>query len=133
MTRQSKMRPAFYTLHALTLNPATSMDALAAALQATEAVQDRHRLSEGAVYTAACRRWLLETGADWRATQQPDNAAAWGGQSDHRLRVQTHGPYEDGAVAWACSCGVTGTAASEAAASAAHYTHVEIASSSLTG
>jgi hypothetical protein len=114
-----KMRPEFNRLHALTLNPATSMDALAAGLQAAEAVQDRHRLSEGAVYASACRRWLLETGADWRTTQQPDGAATWGGQSDHRLRVRP----AEGGVVWGCSCGATGAAVDDSAATAAHAEH----------
>lgn len=98
-----KMRPPFYRLHALTLNPATSMDDLAAALQATEAVTDRHRLSEGAVYASACRRWLLETGSDWRTTNQPDGAATWGGQSDHAYRLNSR---PDGSFRARCSCGV---------------------------
>jgi hypothetical protein len=115
-----KMRPPFYRLHALTLNPATTMDDLAAALQACEAVQERHRLSEGAVYASAQRRWLLETGADWRTSDAA--AAAWGGQSDHRPRLTD--------TTWACSCGARGDAPDPAAA---HTAHREAASSTLAG
>lgn len=115
-----KMRPAFYTLHAVTLNPASTREQLADALRTAEAVQDRHRLSEGAVYTSACRRWLLDTGTDWRATQQPEHAATWGGQSDHRLRLRP----AEGGVTWGCSCGASGAAATDEAATLAHADHV---------
>jgi hypothetical protein len=105
-----KMRPAFYRLHALTLNPGTSADDLAAAIQACEAVQERHRLAEGAVYAAACRRWLLDTGARWHEADEA--TAVWGSESDHRARLSDD--------EWRCSCGERGTAADPAAAHAEH-------------
>lgn len=89
-----KMRPAFYDLHSATLDPATTPEQLAARLRAADAVPERHRLSEGAVYSTACRRYLLDTGTDWKA-QAPD-AAVWT-SSDHRYRER------DGQGQ--CSCG----------------------------
>lgn len=96
-----KMRPAFYDLHAATLARGTTPDQLATALRAADAVTDRHRLSEGAVYASACRRWLLVTGTDWKATQQPPTATTWA-SSDHRYRA----PVPDDPSGFArCSCG----------------------------
>ena len=130
-TRQAKMRPAFYTLHAATLDRHTTADQLAAALRAADAVPDRHRLSEGAVYTAACRRYLMLTGDDWKATQLSDTATTWGGQSDHRLRVRrvegTLGPDTTvGGWTWACSCGTDGQRlySTEAEAPEGHGNHL---------
>ena len=96
-----KMRPAFYRLHAVTLAVRSTPADLAAALRDAEAVADRHRLSEGAVYASACRRYLLDTGTPWtRAGDTGDTATAWG-TSDHRYRLTAR----DG-ILWArCSCG----------------------------
>lgn len=120
MTRQSKMRPAFNTLHATTLDRWTTPDQLTQALRAADAVPDRHRLSEGAVYTAACRRYLMLTGEDWKATQQPEAATTWT-TSDHRPRTRWAGQ----GWQWLCSCGAKGTGMhhSEPAALAAHNEH----------
>lgn len=111
MARQSKMRPAFYRLHALTLTRTTSVEDLADALRAADAVPDRHRLSEGAVYTAACRRYLLDTGTDWKAQQVTETTTTWG-QSAHR------GRYTD--TGWRCSCGEAGATPEPEAAHEAH-------------
>jgi len=106
-----KMRPPFYRLHALTLNPRTSQDDLAAAIQACEAFPDRHRLAEGAVFAAACRRWLLDTGARWHEADEA--TAIWGSESDHRGRIA--------GTSWRCSCGASGASEDPAAAHAAHH------------
>lgn len=102
MTRQ-KMRPEFNHLHAVTLDRTATTEDLTAALRAADAFADRRRLSEGAVYTSACRRYLLTTGTDWKETQQAATATAWGGQSDHRSRIDGTPAYGYG---WRCSCGV---------------------------
>lgn len=101
MTRQSKMRPAFNALHAATLDRATTAERLAALLTAADAVAERHRLSEGAVYTSALRRYQMLTGTDWRAGQLTEQTTLWG-ESDHRYR-ETSRP--DGSYDARCSCG----------------------------
>lgn len=121
MTRMaSKMRPPFYRLHAATLDPATRPGELADALRACDAVQDRHRLAEGAVYASGCRRYLLDTGTPWK---QADAAATtWGGESDHRPRYRMYDEPTPNGIrgAWRCSCGSSGTSADPVAAHAAH-------------
>lgn len=109
-TRTPKMRREFLALHVATLTPATTPTQLAAALTAADGVQERHRLSEGAVYATACRRYLLDTGTSWKAPAP--EAAAWGAESAHRSRLTPS--------AWRCSCGAQGTAADPGLAHAAH-------------
>lgn len=100
MSRQAKLRPPVVRLHAATLAPATTADQLAAALTAVEAMPERRRAAESAVYDSARRRYTMLTGADWREAQQPDQATAWV-ESDHRYRErQTPEGYEA-----QCSCG----------------------------
>lgn len=106
----AKMRPPFVRLHVATLDPATRPGELAAALAACDAVTDRHRLAEGAVYASGCRRYLLDTGSSWK--QADDGAATWGGESDHRPRITE--------TTWRCSCGSSGSAVDPAAAHAEH-------------
>src|SRR5690348_8420063 len=122
MARQ-KMRPEFYDLHAATLTPSTTTAQLAAALIAAEGVQDRHRLSEGAVYASGCRRYLLDTGTPWvRGGSTADTTTSWG-QSDHRYRA----PRSDDPTGRArCSCGASFVPHGAAGGSAAewHTTHV---------
>lgn len=122
MARQSKMRPTFYRLHAATLTLGTTAETLTGLLTEADAFPERRRLAEGAVYTAACRRYLLLTGTDWKASQQAATDGAWGGQSDHRLRlsvaVEGH---------WDCSCGYGGTARYPSEAERAHAAHREAA------
>lgn len=117
--RVAKMRPEFYALHAATLNRATTPQALADALRTAEGVADRHRLSEGAVYASACRRYLLDTGTSWaRAGDTGDTATAWGA-SDHRYRLTDR----DG-ILWArCSCGDRQAVDTPAAGDAWHDRH----------
>lgn len=104
-TRTRKMRPAFYTLHAVTLDRHATPDDLTRALRAAEAVTDRHRLSEGAVYATACRRYLLDTGTPWtRAGDTGATATAWA-TSDHRYRLTD----QDGTLLARCSCGARET------------------------
>ncbi|UQS95146.1 hypothetical protein Pam4_03 [Pseudanabaena phage Pam4] len=99
----AKMRPAFSRLHAVTLDRHSTPADLAEALTATEAVTDRHRLSEGAVYATACRRYLLTTGRPWVRTGTADaTASTWGGASDHRYRLRAR---PDGSYDARCSCG----------------------------
>lgn len=100
-TRTRKMRPAFYTLHAVTLDPHAHPSDLAAALRGAEAVTDRHRLSEGAVYATACRRYLLDTGTSWSRDGDTDTTATTWTASNHRYRLDTR----DGALVARCSCG----------------------------
>lgn len=109
-TRTARMRPEFLRLHAATLTPATTPAQLAAALTAADGVQDRHRLSEGAVYATACRRYLLDTGTSWKAPAP--ESAVWGGESAHRSRLTD--------TAWRCSCGAKGTSPDPGMAHAAH-------------
>lgn len=116
-----KMRPPFYDLHAATLDPDTTAEVLEARLRTADAVQDRHRLSEGAVYMSAQRRWTMLTGTDWKATQQPDGADTWA-DSDHRLRVRPQ-VYPLTGVVWGCSCGVSDTAVDRETAEAVHAAH----------
>lgn len=97
----AKMRPPFYRLHAATLDPATTPERLADLLRACDDVQDRHRLSEGAVYASACRRYLLDTGRDWRAETVTADTTTWGA-SDHRYRERSR---SDGSYDARCSCG----------------------------
>lgn len=121
MAGQRKMRPAFYRLHAVTLTPDATRDQLAEALRAAEAVTDRHRLAEGAVYASACRRWLLDTGESW--TRAGDTTGTWGAQSDHRYRA----PRPDDPSGYArCSCGAKFVPQGGAGGSAAewHAAHV---------
>lgn len=101
-TRSSgqKMRAPFYRLHAVTLDPAATVTDLVRALEATQEVQDRHRLAEGAVYASACRRYLLETGEHYHRPGQ--DATGWGGESDHRYRERSR---PDGSYDARCSCG----------------------------
>ena len=119
----AKMRPQFSDLHRVTLDPDTTPDTMAHALRRADGLAERRRLSEGAVYVAALRRYTMLTGLDWRDAQQPDDADAWGGQSDHRLRIRE----QPGAawMVWGCSCGVTDTAEDRESAVAAHQAHVE--------
>lgn len=105
----AKMRRAFSILHRVTLDPATLPDELAAALRAADAVADRHRLSEGAVYVAACRRYLMMTGRTWKETQLTATSAVWGGSSDHRRKIDHAIIGGVGLVLrWRCSCGEVG-------------------------
>jgi hypothetical protein len=125
VTGERKMRQAFYDLHAATLEPSMDGERLAHLLRACDAMPDRRRLSEGAVYMSAQRRFKMLTGADWRDSQQPADAATWTG-SAHRLRVRPQAEPLTGVV-WGCSCGVTDTAKGRSAAEAAHATHVALA------
>ena len=129
-----KMRPAFYALHAATLDPATTTTRLAELLRAADAVTERHRLSEGAVYASACRRYLLDTGRSWKAAQTAEGATTWD-QSDHRVRITfapSHhvGPTAGAAWGWRCSCGERAelVAETEAGAYAAHTEHARLVS-----
>lgn len=122
-TRTPKMRPPFPALHAATLDPGTTAVELEPLLHAADAMPDRHRLSEGAVYMSAQRRWTMLTGTDWRALQQPENAASWGG-SDHTLRVRAQ-VYPHTGVVWGCSCGdASGVADDETDAGDQHSAHL---------
>lgn len=123
-----KMRPAFYALHAATLDPATTALDLAPLLEAADAFPERHRLSEGAVYMSAQRRWTMLTGTDWRAGQQPEGAATWA-ESDHRLRVRPQ-VYPLTGVVWGCSCGISDTAVDRETAEAVHAAHAMTAGAS---
>lgn len=114
-----KMRPEFYHLNGVTMTPAASREDLAEALRAADSVQERHRLAEAAVYASACRRYLLMTGKDWKAEQQPEGAAIWT-ESDHRFRVKTH----HGMIAQ-CSCGASENVCSEPDALEWHEEHLE--------
>lgn len=100
MAGERKMRPVFYTLHAVTLDPATRPEELADALRAAEAFPERHRLAEGAVYASACRRYLLDTGTAW--TRAGETTAEWGGESSHTYRERSR---PDGSYDARCSCG----------------------------
>jgi hypothetical protein len=119
-TRQSKMRPEFARLHAATLRLVTGRDELRSLLEAADAMPERHRLSEGAVYVAAQRRWTMLTGTDWKAGQRTTGDTTWTA-SDHRLRIDT----DSGCPRWRCSCGDKGyvTLGDTQAATAAHATH----------
>lgn len=112
----AKMRPVFSRLHAATLAPATRVEALTVLLLEADAFADRRRLSEGAVYVAACRRYRLLTGTDWRASLTTASTSTWGGQSEHRARL--------GAGTWECSCGASGSDWDAAEAHAAHVAEV---------
>lgn len=101
-SRQRKMRAEFYALHAATLDPATTMAELTELLAAADAVAERHRLSEGAVYMSACRRYLLETNRSWRAEGVTEATTTWGGESAHRYRERSR---PDGSYDARCSCG----------------------------
>lgn len=69
-----KMRPVFYRLHSTTLSPAATLEQLRSAIEAADAFPERRRLSEGAVYTAALRRWEHMTGEPYtRATVVADD------------------------------------------------------------
>lgn len=114
-TRGQKMRPPFYRLHALTLDPDTTPEALSAALTDAQAVPDRHRLAEGAVFAAGCRRYLMDTGHAWHDEARTTGDTTWG-QSEHRSRLT--------ATTWRCSCGAAGEADDPAAAHAAHVAQV---------
>ena len=114
-TSGQKMRAAFYRLHAATLNPATTPDVLAQRLRDADAVTERHRLAEGAVYASACRRYLLDTGRSWKGEQVTADATTWG-ESSHRSRLTPTG--------WRCSCGAAGTSPDPAAAHAEHVSAV---------
>lgn len=105
------MRPVFTRLHALTLTPGTTVLDLTRALLDADSFPDRRRLSEGAVYTAACRRYLLDVGRDWRTETVTAATSTWA-TSAHRPRLTDTG--------WRCSCGESGTATHPAAAHAAH-------------
>lgn len=120
MTRQSKMRPVFSRLHAATLARATSIGDLATLLAEADAFPDRHRLSEGAVYTSACRRYLLETGRQWREETITTASTTWT-SSDHRPRLNTD------TGEWRCSCGARGTDTDPAKAHNSHVTGVTLA------
>jgi hypothetical protein len=61
-----KMRPVFARLHTAALSPATSTERLTAAIEAADAFPERRRLSEGAVYVAALRRYQLLTGHEYQ-------------------------------------------------------------------
>lgn len=96
-----KLRPAFLALHHATLDPATRPDELAHYLRTAEAVTDRHRLAEGAVYASACRRYQLDTGVAWRSVGLSDATAVWD-VSDHTYRLRSR---VDGSYDARCSCG----------------------------
>lgn len=119
MTRQSKMRPVFSRLHAATLARATTTADLAALLAEADAFPERHRLSEGAVYTSACRRYLLETGRQWREETVTTASTTWT-SSDHRPRLNTD------TGEWRCSCGVRGHADDPAKGHAEHRAGVTL-------
>lgn len=123
-----KMRPPFPALHTATLDPATTALDLAPLLTAADAMPDRHRLSEGAVYMSAQRRWTMLTGTDWRAAQQPENAGTWA-ESDHRLRVRPQ-VYPATGWVWGCSCGVSDIADTREQAEAVHAAHAMAAGAS---
>lgn len=106
------MRAAFTRLHSATMNAATTADDLTARLEDADAVTERHRLSEGAVYAAACRRYLLLTGRQWRGETVTATTSTWGGQSAHRSRLTDTG--------WRCSCGAAGTSVDPETAHAEH-------------
>lgn len=63
-----KLRAPFQRLHAATLNRATTLERLTEAIHAAEAFPERHRLAEGAVYTAALRRYELMAGEPYTRT-----------------------------------------------------------------
>jgi hypothetical protein len=128
---QSKMRPEFYRLHAATLRRATTAADLAALLRAADAMPERHRLAEGAVYVAAQRRWLMLTGTDWKGMQRQTGDTTWT-DSAHRLRIDTDPA--DGCTRWRCSCGHHGyvPAGDTQAAMRAHDTHRTEALSACT-
>lgn len=123
-----KMREPFYALHAATLDPATTAEVLGVRLRAADAMQDRHRLSEGAVYMSAQRRWTMLTGTDWKATQQPEGADTWA-ESDHRLRVRPQ-VYPLTGWVWGCSCGTSDVADTREQAEAVHAAHAMTAGAS---
>lgn len=56
------LRPPFTSLHAATMNRATTLEQLTAAIERAEAMPERRRLGEGAVYDAALRRYELLAG-----------------------------------------------------------------------
>lgn len=123
MSRQ-KMRPEFNRLHAATLDRATTTDQLRVLLDAADAFPERRRLSEGAVYVSAQRRWTLLTGTDWKGSHQQPADSAWGGQSSHRFRSSVGELGE-----WDCSCGYGGSARCPSEAERAHARHVREATS----
>jgi hypothetical protein len=122
-TRTPKMRPPFPALHAATLAPGTTGEILAHLLREADAMPVRRRLSEGAVYMSAQRRFKMLTGADWRDAQQPEDAASWSG-SAHTLRVRAQ-VYPQTGVVWGCSCGdASGLADDETDAGDQHSAHL---------
>lgn len=88
-------------------------DDTAALLRTADAMPDRRRLSEGAVYTSALRRWTMLTDTDWKGAQHSAADTTWA-ESDHRPRLTDTG--------WACSCGDHGTSTDPATAHALHRT-----------
>lgn len=131
----SKMRPRFYALHSVTLDPATTVEDLASALMAADGVQDRHRLAEGAVYAAACRRYLMMTGRDWRSEGVTAATTAWGGESAHRVKIRHAAIAGVGLMLrWRCSCGEEGLVgmADHDGATAAHEAHVAASAEKLS-
>lgn len=60
-----KMRAVFSRLHAATLNRSTTLEQLTAAIEAADAFPERRRLSEGAVYTSALRRYEMLAGTPY--------------------------------------------------------------------
>ena len=78
---------------------------------------------------SAQRRWTMLTGTDWRAGQQPDDAASWA-QSDHRLRVRDQ-VYPATGVVWGCSCGTSDVADDRADAEDQHSAHARAALADL--
>lgn len=116
-----KMREPFYALHAATLDPAMDGERLAHLLRAADDMPERRRLSEGAVYMSAQRRFKMLTGADWRDSQQPADADTWA-ESDHRLRVRPQ-VYPLTGWVWGCSCGTSDVAETREQAEAVHAAH----------
>lgn len=96
-----KMRPVFYDLHAATLTRSTTVAQLRDLLTRADGFPERRRLSEGAVYATALRRWLMLTGGEWKATQVTAGDETWG-QSDHSYRLRSR---PDGSYDARCSCG----------------------------